>query len=69
MCTNDIILGSYIENTRRVSFYIKLIRQGFDNACIIARLCRAIIHALSKPSLINFISKEAILVFYLSVTL
>ena len=43
--------------------YIKFIRLGFDNACIIARQSLAIIHALSKPCLINLISKDTHLVF------
>ena len=57
----------YIENTRWVSFDIKFIRLGFENAYRIARLCRAILYAFSKPSLINLISKDASLGFYLSV--
>ena len=43
----------YIENTRSESFDIKFIRQGFNKLCIIAKLCRAIICALSKPSLVK----------------
>ena len=58
-----------IENTRWVSFEIKCTRQGFENACWHREACRAIQHAFSKPSLVNLISKDANLVFYLSVTL
>ena len=58
-----------IENTRWVSFDIKFTRQGFENACWHRKACRAIQHEFSKPSLVNLISKAAILVFYLSVTL
>ena len=57
----------YIENTRWVSFDIKFTRQGFENACWHREACRAIQHAFSKPSLVNLISKDANLVFYLSV--
>ena len=56
-----------IENTRWVSFDIKFTRQGFENACWHREACRAIQHAFSKPSLVNLISKDANLVFYLSV--
>ena len=56
-----------IENTRWVSLDIKFIRQGFENACWHREACRAIQHAFSKPSLVNLISKDANLVFYLSV--
>ena len=48
----------YIVNTRSVSsFDIKFTRQGLENA---------IQHAFSKPSLVNLISKDGNLVFYLS---
>ena len=57
----------YIENTRWVSFDIKFTRQGFENACWHREARRAIQHAFSKPSLVNLISKDASLVFYLSV--
>ena len=57
----------FIENTRWVSFDIKFTRQGFENACWHREACRAIQHAFSKPSLVNLISKDANLVFYLSV--
>ena len=56
----------YIENTRWGSFDIKFTRQGFENACWHREACRAIQHAFSKPSLVNLISKDANLVFYLS---
>ena len=56
-----------IENTRWVSFDIKITRQGFENACWHREACRAIQHAFSKPSLVKLISKDANLVFYLSV--
>ena len=56
-----------IENTRWVSFDIKFTRQGFENAGWHREACRAIQHAFSKPSLVNLISKDANLVFYLSV--
>ena len=56
-----------IENTRWVSFDIKFTRQGFENACWHREACRASQHAFSKPSLVNLISKDANLVFYLSV--
>ena len=56
-----------IENTRWASFDIKFARQGFENACWHREACRAIQHAFSKPSLVNLISKDANLVFYLSV--
>ena len=58
-----------IENTRWVSFDIKFTRQGFENACWHREACRAIQHAFSKPSLVNLISKDVNLVFYLSVYL
>ena len=50
-----------------MSFDIKFTRQGFENACGHREACRAIQHAFSKPSLVNLISKDANLVFYLSV--
>ena len=56
-----------IENTRWVSFDIKFTRQGFENACWHRETCWAIQQAFSKPSLVNLISKDANLVFYLSV--
>ena len=56
-----------IENTRWVSFDIKFTRQGFENACWHCEACRVIQHAFSKLSLVNLISKDANLVFYLSV--
>ena len=56
-----------IKNTRRVSFDIKFTRQGFENACWHREACRAIQHALSKPSLVKLIIKDTNLVFYLSV--
>ena len=59
--------SSYIENTRWVSFDIKFTRQGFENACWHREACRAIQHAFSKPGLETLISKDANLVFYLSV--
>ena len=59
--------ATYIENTRWVSFDIKFTRQGFENACWHREACWAIQHAFSKPSLVNLISKDANLVFYLSV--
>ena len=62
-----VIPSLNIEKTRRVSFDIKFTRQGFENACWHREACRAIQHAFSKPSLVNLISKDANLVFYLSV--
>ena len=56
-----------IENTKWVSFEIKFTRQGSDNACWHCQACRAIQHVFSKLSLVNFISKDANLVFYSSV--
>ena len=50
-----------------MSFDIKFTRQGFENACWHREACRAIQHAFSKPSLVNLISKDTHLVFYLSV--
>ena len=61
------ILAIYIENTRWVCFHIKFTRQGFENACWHREACRAIQQAFSNPSLVNSISKDANLVFYLSV--
>ena len=58
---------SFIENTRWVSFHIKFTRQGFENACRHREACRAIQHAFSKPSLVNLISEDVTLVFFLSV--
>ena len=60
-------MDCYIANTRWVSFDIKFTRQGFENACWHREAYRAIQHAFSKPSLVNLISKDANLVFYLSV--
>ena len=37
-----------------MSFDIKFTRQGFENACWHREACRAIQHAFSKPSLVNF---------------
>ena len=48
-------------------FDIKFTRQGFDNASWHHEACKAIQHAFSKPSLVNLISKDANLVFFLSV--
>ena len=48
-------------------FDIKFTRQGFENACWHREACRVIQHAFSKSSLVNLISKDANLVFYLSV--
>ena len=62
----DLLAILYIENTRWVSFDIKFTRQGFENACWHREACRAIQHAFSKPSLVNLISKDGNLVFYLS---
>ena len=56
-----------IENNRWVSFDIKFTRQGFENACWHREACRATQHAFSKRSLLNLISKDTNLVFYLSV--
>ena len=56
-----------IENTRWLSFDIKFTRQGFENAYWHRETCRAIQHAFIKPSLVNLISKDANLVFYLSI--
>ena len=47
-----------------MSFDIKFTRQGFENACWHHEACQ---HAFSKPSLVSLISKDANLVFYLSV--
>ena len=61
------VISVVLENTRWVCFYIKFTRQGFENACWHREACRAIQHAFSKPSLVNLISKDANLVFDLSV--
>ena len=50
-----------------MSFDIKFTRQGFENACWHCEACQAIQHTFSKPSLVNLISKDANLVFLLSV--
>ena len=63
------VLKQYIENTRRVIFDIKFTRQDFEKACRHCEACRAIQYTFSKPSLVNFMSKDANLVFYLSVLL
>ena len=60
-------MGRYIENTRWVSFDIKFTRQGFKNACWHRKACRAIQHVFSKQNLVHLISKDASLIFYLSV--
>ena len=52
-----------------MSFDFKLTRQGFENACRHREASRAIQLAFSKPSLVNLISKDVNLVFYLLVTL
>ena len=57
-----------IENTRWVSFDIKFTKQGFENACWHHEACLATQHGFSKQNLVNLISKDAKLVFYLSVT-
>ena len=54
-------------NTRYVSFDINITRQGFENPCRHREACRAIQHAFSKLSLVNLISKDTKLVFYLPV--
>ena len=64
---SDQVWSAYIEKTRWVSFDIKFTRQGFENACWHREACRAIQHAFLKPSLVNLISKDVNLVFYLSV--
>ena len=46
-----------------MSFDIKLTKQSFENVYSIGRLCRAIQHAFSKPSLVNLISKGTDLIF------
>ena len=61
------IYTSHVDNTRWGSFDIKFTRQGFENACWHREACRAIQQAFSKPSLVNLISKNANLVYYLSV--
>ena len=60
-------MARFIENTRWVSFDIKFTRRGFENACWYREACRAIQQAFSKPRLVNLISKDSNLVFYLSV--
>ena len=55
------------EYYRWMSFDIKFTRQGFENACWHREACRAIQQAFSKLSLVNLISKDKNLVFYLSV--
>ena len=55
------------EKTRRVSFDIKFTKQGLENACWHREACRAIQQVFLKPSLVNLISKDTHLVFYLSV--
>ena len=69
LCLSSLLLAlnEKIENSRWVSFDIKFTRQGFENACWHREASRAIQHAFSKPSLANLISKDANLVFYLSV--
>ena len=56
--------GSY--NSHLVNRDIKFTRQGFENACWHRKACRGIQHAFLKLSLVNFISKDVNLVFYLS---
>ena len=60
---------SYInrEYYRWVYFDIKITRQGFENACWLHKAWRVIQHAFSKPSLVNWISKDTNMVFFLSV--
>ena len=53
--------------TKSVSLYIKFTRQGFENSCRHREASQAIQHAFSKLSLVNLISKDTNLVFYLSV--
>ena len=62
-------LVEIFENTRWVSFDIKFTRQGFENACWHCEACQAIQNAFSKQSLVNLVSKDANLVFYVSVYL
>ena len=50
-----------------MSFDIKFTRQGFENACWHSEACLAIQHGFSKLGLVNLISKDANLVFFLSV--
>ena len=50
-----------------MSFDIKFTRQGFEIASCHREACQSIQHAFSKPSLVKLISKDANLVFYLSV--
>ena len=49
-----------------MSFDIKFTRQSFEKACRHPETCQAIEHAFSKSSLVNLISKDMNLVFYLS---
>ena len=56
-----------IENTWLMSFDIKFAGQGFEKVCWHGEVCRAIQHTFSKVNLVNLISKDANLVFYLSV--
>ena len=57
-----------IKNTRWESFDIIFTRQGSENGSWHREARRAIQNAFSKPSLVNLISKDAKLVFYLSVS-
>ena len=45
---------------------MKFTRQGFEYACWHREACRAIQQALSKPRLVNLISKDADIIFFLS---
>ena len=47
------------------SFDIKFTRLGFENACLIARQASRCQQAFSKPCLVNLISKDTHLVFYM----
>ena len=60
-------MDAYVENTRWASFDIKFTRLGFENACWHHKVCRAIQQMFAKPSVVNLISKDGNLVFYLSV--
>ena len=60
-------LTPLIENTWWVSFDITFTRQGFENACWHREACQTIQHVFPKLSLVNLISKDMNLVFYLSV--
>ena len=64
---NTIRWTPYIVYTSWAYLDIKFTRQGFENACWHREACRAIRHAFSKLSLVSFVSKDANLVFYLSV--